>query len=908
MMWMLPVSVPAHCSLVLFSAVLFGVTIAFQPQRRLAFSIRQQPLVGRYRYQKHVCSDFSFRLLSETQPEFSATDGQDDFYNDYDSYGSENSATFRQHRNDYGDLVIINQDATAATKTASMTNNQSFLPQTASKRPPTEHGCLRPGTVVQIEVGDLSLARKAWKKRRRSGSPLLVPCSILNVDRLSMVRWNLLFLLEKFGRPVEASASSSAFKRYAADAIEISLASLARNYRSFLKSSLQRQVDALGFASSQEMMTSLFNEKVQKAYGVVLDERTDELRDQSMLYLTAPISRRKAQGRTVNAPMMQFRLPRDGDHGDIDTLTHTGYVRSLVQASNDDNTETRDYSYLPLSAALRVSRKEDLESGRIVEGSILSAAVFSYDVIGDGGSPLLTLTVDPRTVRDKLKYKDRNRVLLPKPAVLLGELKMGDGPFTAKVVEMKKGQAMVDFGVGRQIPGMQGSEKVLATLRYKDALEFVDDSPSSQKVRMNSFIEDDDEDDDVEQLIAATIDDLDILDEEEDDWDVEIDDTIGIDDEEVDDGESEMLAESVDALLALRQDVYVEEDEVEEDISHLFEVDSNGNLMYKDPETGELSALEEEDEFFEMSGEKDDENFGNDIMEDEDNDDDGCSENSDESGDVDEDISDDEMSRLFVQNEDGSISFCDPETGETLDVKEGDEEYQDMLTMKSLIDEYLPKKQIAETKLEKNNPGLPRTTNTSQKRPRLQRKIIDVGDYVKVFVLDTSKELRVTTNPLVKGLKPKEIKKEEESHKKLSRLRIQIGGNLANVLSLKGRKVNGLVKAASKTGNWVYVQPIWSKDLPVGIGRLISEELQDISAGDYVECLFDGIDYDRGQLALQVVQKLDDDAVSRIKFEKPTKKPLDINVRSVARNRKRKSKSGSKEDTVGRSSAARGSS
>lgn len=89
-----------------------------------------------------------------------------------------------------------------------------------------EYGALSVGTVVQVQVGDVSLARKAWKKRRRTGSPLLVPCSILNVDRGSMVRWNFMFLLEKFGRA-------------RSDGIEISTTELSKKYRTFLKSSMQ---------------------------------------------------------------------------------------------------------------------------------------------------------------------------------------------------------------------------------------------------------------------------------------------------------------------------------------------------------------------------------------------------------------------------------------------------------------------------------------------------------------------------------------------------------------------------------------------------------------------------------------------------------------------------------------------
>jgi hypothetical protein len=90
---------------------------------------------------------------------------------------------------------------------------------------PPEYGALAPGTVVQVQIGDLSLARKAWKKRRRTGSPLLVPCSILTVDRNSMVRWNLIHLLEKFG-----SAQS--------DGIAMTVGELSQQYKSFLKSSL----------------------------------------------------------------------------------------------------------------------------------------------------------------------------------------------------------------------------------------------------------------------------------------------------------------------------------------------------------------------------------------------------------------------------------------------------------------------------------------------------------------------------------------------------------------------------------------------------------------------------------------------------------------------------------------------
>jgi hypothetical protein len=79
--------------------------------------------------------------------------------------------------------------------------------------------------VLQVQVGNLSLARKAWKKRRRSGSPLLVPCSILNLDRTTMLRWNCIYLLYKFG---------SAQK----DGVVMSLDDLTKRHKSHLKGQL----------------------------------------------------------------------------------------------------------------------------------------------------------------------------------------------------------------------------------------------------------------------------------------------------------------------------------------------------------------------------------------------------------------------------------------------------------------------------------------------------------------------------------------------------------------------------------------------------------------------------------------------------------------------------------------------
>jgi hypothetical protein len=76
---------------------------------------------------------------------------------------------------------------------------------------------------VTIQVGDVGLARKAWKKRRRSGSPMLVPCSILQMDLQVMAQNNLMYLLYKYGLESKTSRHRSG--------LEISLSELSNLHR-----------------------------------------------------------------------------------------------------------------------------------------------------------------------------------------------------------------------------------------------------------------------------------------------------------------------------------------------------------------------------------------------------------------------------------------------------------------------------------------------------------------------------------------------------------------------------------------------------------------------------------------------------------------------------------------------------
>ena len=68
---------------------------------------------------------------------------------------------------------------------------------------------LLPGQTLRIQIGDVSASRKAWKKRRRNASPILIPCSVLGVNREWMVRWNVMTLLHQIREESRAAGGPS---------------------------------------------------------------------------------------------------------------------------------------------------------------------------------------------------------------------------------------------------------------------------------------------------------------------------------------------------------------------------------------------------------------------------------------------------------------------------------------------------------------------------------------------------------------------------------------------------------------------------------------------------------------------------------------------------------------------------
>jgi hypothetical protein len=585
------------------------------------------------------------------------------------------------------------------------------------------------------------------------------------------------------------------------------------------------------------MISDLFNKKVQEAYGIRLIEQKD-----GKLTLRAPISRTKAQKRAANTPILQFRAPKPGDQGESEgMLTHTGFLRS--RKANQDPTD-RSYHFLPLSAALRVSQKDDVDTGRIEDGSVHPAVVFDYDLNGDGGSPLLILSLNPRGIRENLKVKpDRKYQPIDTPQVEFQNLRVGDGPYRAKVVRLLHGRALIDMDVGRKLSS-EGMVRVIGTLRYQDAVQA---APEARDVAFMDGVADDDEDYDFDDELGGNLDDV----------------LFNFDDEEDDDNDDEEEQSIADDLLALRgsdsfEDGTFEEDEFEEDVSDHFSLAEDGTLSYTDPETGETVVMGSVD----TDDDEDDEDEDDEDYEDNQEEEMGASSSDDEDEDFDFDVR-----SLFEQNDDGSMAFIDPDSGETLEVNSGDEEYEDMMMIKSLIDKYSappsPKNvDYTYTKGAHANDHSDEETDHSQAAakptPRFVSKRLRVGEDIDVYVRAVSKQsgqFTVSTNPTVKGQKAKDLKKEVSTSKKLNRLKNSLGGSLQKIYDLEGHECTGVIKATSQTGEWFYVEPEFD-GLPVGVATIMQGFDTELAAGDHVRVRIAGVDEERGQLAMELLGKI----------------------------------------------------
>ena len=561
--------------------------------------------------------------------------------------------------------------------------------------------------------------------------------------------------------------------------------------------------------------------------------------------------------------------------GDENRMKHTGVLRVRNKTGKGSI-----HKFVPLSAALRVSQRM-VDQGMVRDGSIHSAVVFSLDMTGDGGSPLLTLSLNPTRgqVRDRLKLKAAGRRHFSKDRRLdvvgdlkrnISDLKVGDGPFVGKVMRMstRSGAAFVDCGVGREVSEQKGGgvTRVLGMLRFDDLVKVTlrDDEASMEFLETESRMSDDEA-----QFIEDSLyDDDENWDEDEDeDGVMTVDDLF--DGEFDDDDEDEYLEEEGDV-----------------DITDLLTVE-DGVISYEDPDTGEKVIVSESDvgTMAEDREEDTDSMFAGlgtqerlDLLSK------VITERDVEHSHDDEDTTKEEEMDIthLVTMEDGVMSYKDPDSGETVVISnaedDDDEDYddddddeddlfkdmspEDRLDMISKImedreqgdsnDEDFPD-ESEEFEDEEEDSWVSKSSSSDSFQPAF----VKIGDEVEVYIKSVYKQsgrYMVTVDSSVQGRKAKDIKKESEAEKKLARLIEKMGGEegFQRITDLEGTECDGVVQALSKTGDWCYVQPNL-EGLPVGVAKLSLGDIA-LSKGDAVRVRMDGIDETRGQLAMTVIQ------------------------------------------------------
>jgi len=442
-------------------------------------------------------------------------------------------------------------------------------PMSTSKSIP-ENAILLPGQIVSIRIGDISQSRKAWKKRRRSGSPILVPCTILGMDRKLMVKWNVMALLHTFGKkPLAGEDVGDMLPNK--HGVVLSVGALVKLYKHRLGGNLLEHAQMMGHDTIVSFLQSEFNDEVtMEEYGIKIMRAGSK----KQLILASTLTHHIARESISKAAFVQFQSSHkensDKNDNDIinekDRMIHTGTIQipptTTQTAGKGADLEKSIPKLEPLSAAVRISQ-EDADSDRIYTGLECNSFVMSYDACGDNGSPLITCAIDPPRgqIRDQMKRRSyvrrqiqrsggddgTNSDLFQDVRTDLGNLKVGDGPFQARVVRVssRAGASFVDLGVGRQRGKKHGggTARVLGMLRFEDAVhkEITNDDMDIIEDFMNEKHHFDDGDEDK----ALTVDDL-------------------------------FMNNNGETI---------------EDVTDLFELDQDGNLSSLDAATGEKTIL-----------------------------------------------------------------------------------------------------------------------------------------------------------------------------------------------------------------------------------------------------------------------------------------------------------------------------
>jgi len=389
-----------------------------------------------------------------------------------------NSVSKRMHPSHPSTLISLSYAADSDIELDA--NTENTIINTNPQSTNSELALLLPGQTLRIQIGDINQSRKAWKKRRRNTSPILIPCSILGMNREWMVRYNIMTILHQIGEP----------SSFVNGQVGATVGKISRAYKKKLHGDLRIHATELGYDSVESLILNLFDERITAEYGIsTFMEKTHD-----NLMVVTSLTRRQARSFSSNAGLVHFR-PETEDDGYIlegnEKMIHTGMANVRLSSSIG---KMPKYTTEPLGAAIRVSPYDEAAK-RYQQGDELNAFVYSYDTQGDNESPLLVLTADdPRgkgvalggtgtfgtSTRVRGKGGSGN---IPSGDLVedssiereLNSLSVGDGPYDATVVALSEhsNSAFVDCAVGRKRGKKFGGGviKVLGMLRFEDMLE-----------------------------------------------------------------------------------------------------------------------------------------------------------------------------------------------------------------------------------------------------------------------------------------------------------------------------------------------------------------------------------------------------------------------------------------------------
>jgi len=575
----------------------------------------------------------------------------------------------------------------------------------------------------------------------------------------------------------------------------------------------QEHASALGHSEVTDLLRAIFTDPrdpAVKCFGVSVVERPHPV-------LSSLLSMGRGTRLISPAGMGEVYSDRSDDDDDNEMLGHTGYVR----VPNADGKERM----VSLGAALRVSGAETTADGNLVvvtnggaqrevrEGDVLQGHVYDYGDRGDGGDPLLTVSLEPprRPMAAAVRRGASERRALARGAEReeagdlsdldgdevedivgttkrrLSTLRVGDGPLRGRIVRLstRAGAAFVDVGVVRKVGKARGGGvgKVLGMLRFDDA-----DAAAAE-------MEDSDDDDEEEEEEAGGIDLLAGLDLTADVPDVpDVEDTVDMTDDL-----EERLAKRLADIGAMEEDDG--DDTTEEDISDQLVFGDDGLVTLVDPVTGERKVL----------------NAG---ANDEEDDDEEFDEDSDEEFDEDEDQD--------GKNPWGLLSPSE----------------------RAAAFEHL----ISRLDGEPSGRSKKRKRQESPARRKL-REGAEIDLYVKQVSLQSGR-FKLTTDPHVGQSSGRDRKRDAAVDKRMEKLTSILGEEgLADYIAMEGEDGTGTVVARSKTGSWYYVRPNPKVhgDLPVGVAAVADDGGEDFMPGDVVRIRFAGIDESRGQIAMDLV-------------------------------------------------------